>query len=100
MDILLLFPPLSVEERYGNRNLGDVGGHLPPLGLACVASYIREYSFAVRIIDALAENMDLGQVLDHIGRHQPRVIGITAMTPQFQRTVQIARVSLKDFQRF
>ena len=91
MDILLIFPPLSVEERYGNRKLGDVGGHLPPFGLACIASYIREHSVTVEIIDALAEGMDSDQVLDYIGIHQPRVIGITAMTPQFQRTVQISK---------
>jgi len=96
MDILLLFPPLSVEERYGNRKLGDVGGHLPPFGLACIASYIREHSFSVSIIDALAENMGTKQVLDYIGKHQPKVIGITAMTPQFQRTVQAAKdISIK-----
>ena len=96
MDILLLFPPLSVEERYGNRKLGDVGGHLPPFGLACIASYIREHSFSVSIIDALAENMGTKQVLDYIGKHQPKVIGITAMTPQFQRTVQTAKdISIK-----
>jgi len=87
----MLFPPLSVEERYGNRKLGDVGGHLPPFGLACLASYIREHSFMVTIIDALAENMGPKQVLDYIGKQQPKVIGITAMTPQFQRTVQIAK---------
>ena len=97
MDILLLFPPLSVDERYGNRKLGDVGGHLPPFGLACIASYIREHSFSVGIVDAPAENMDSGQVLDYIGRHQPRVIGITAMTPQFQRTVQIAKGIFERF---
>ncbi len=96
MDILLLFPPLSVEERYGNRKLGDVGGHLPPFGLACIASYIREHSFSVSIIDALAENMGTKQVLDYIGKHQPKVIGITAMTPQFQRTVQAVKdISIK-----
>ncbi len=58
MDILLLFPPLSVEERYGNRKLGEIGGHLPPFGLACIASYIREHSFSVGIMDALAEDME------------------------------------------
>lgn len=91
MDILLLFPPLSVEERYGKRKLGDVGGHLPPFGLACIASYIREHNFSVNIIDALAEGMESIQVLDYIAKNQPKVIGISAMTPQFQRMVQIAK---------
>jgi radical SAM superfamily enzyme YgiQ (UPF0313 family) len=97
MDILLLFPPLSVEERYGNRKLGEIGGHLPPFGLACIASYIREHSFSVGIMDALAEDMEPMQVLDYIGKHQPKVIGFSAMTPQFLRTVRIAKDISKRF---
>ena len=97
MDILLLFPPLSVEERYGNRKLGEIGGHLPPFGLACIASYIREHSFSVGIMDALAEDMESMQVLDYIGKHQPKVIGFSAMTPQFLRTVRIAKDISKRF---
>ena len=97
MDTLLLFPPLSVEERYGNRKLGEIGGHLPPFGLACIASYIREHSFSVGIMDALAEDMEPMQVLDYIGKHQPKVIGFSAMTPQFLRTVRIAKDISKRF---
>ena len=97
MDVLLLFPPLSVEERYGNRKLGEIGGHLPPFGIACIASYIRKQSFSVSIIDALAEDMEPMQVLDCIGKYQPKVIGLSAMTPQFLRTVRITRDISKRF---
>ena len=97
MDLLLLFPPLSVEERYGNRKLGDVGGHLPPFGLACIAAYVRKQSFSVKIIDALAENLTVEDILEDIKKQQPKVIGFSAMTPQFFRAVQLAEEISKHF---
>jgi radical SAM superfamily enzyme YgiQ (UPF0313 family) len=41
--------------------------------------------------------MEPMQVLDYIGKHQPKVIGFSAMTPQFLRTVRIAKDILKRF---
>tara|TARA_B100000315_G_scaffold119041_1_gene109101 strand:+ start:1072 stop:1440 length:369 start_codon:yes stop_codon:yes gene_type:complete len=83
MDILLLFPSLLVEERYGNRKIGDVGGHLPPFGLACIAAYVRKQSFSVKIIDALADNLSIDNILVDIKKHHPKIIDFSAMTPQF-----------------
>ena len=97
MDILLLFPPISVEERYGNRKIGDVGGHLPPFGLTCIAAYVREKFFSVNILDASAENLSSEEVFKFIRKHQPKVIGFSAMTPQFCRAANLARELEKLF---
>jgi len=40
MKIMLVFPPLTVSERYANKNVGDVGGYLPPLGLLYMAAVL------------------------------------------------------------
>lgn len=97
MDILLLFPPISVEERYGNRKIGNIGGHLPPFGLACIAAYIRENSFSTNILDGSAENLSYDEIFKYIKKHQPRVIGFSAMTPQFFRAADISRKIKKLF---
>lgn len=97
MDVLLLFPPVSVNERYGNRKVGNVGGHLPPYGLACIAAYIREQSFSVNILDGSAENLSYEEIFIYIRKHQPKVIGLSAMTPQFYRAAELSRTIEKLF---
>ena len=57
-DILFIYPPFTVKERYGKRPIGRVGGHLPPLGLAQLAAFIREQGYSVDLLDAVA--LDLG----------------------------------------
>ena len=90
MDFLFIFPPISVNERYGDRNLGDVGGHLPPFGMACMAAFLREQSISVDIIDALVEGLTTEDILNIIKKKEPKVIGFSAMTPQFHRAVALA----------
>jgi len=47
-DTLLLFPPISLNERYGKRSIGNIKGMVPPLGLAYLASFIRQKNFTVK----------------------------------------------------
>ncbi|MCK4669665.1 MAG: cobalamin-dependent protein [Nanoarchaeota archaeon] len=95
MDITLIYPPLSVSERYA-RNVGEKG-HLPPLGLALLAAYVRENGFKVRLIDALASGMSAADIIADIQKNDPRVIGITALTPNFHRVVSLAKTIKERF---
>jgi hypothetical protein len=67
MDVSLIYPPLALEARYGRRKLGKVGGHLPPLGLLCLAAMLRQEGFSAGIIDGPAEknnrHQDAGALL-------------------------------------
>ncbi len=89
-DILFIYPHYSVKERYGNRSIGRVGGHLPPLGSAQLAAFIREQGFTVELIDAVALDLQLQQVMERVAVMRPRVIGITALTSSFHRAVSLA----------
>jgi len=89
-DILFIYPHYSVKERYGNRPIGRVGGHLPPLGLAQLAAFIREQGFAVEIIDAVALDLQLQQVMERVATMRPRAVGLTALTSSFHRAVDLA----------
>ena len=40
--VLLINPPSTISERYGRKDLGDVGGDMIPLGIACLAAYLRD----------------------------------------------------------
>ena len=95
-DVLLIHPPLSVNERYA-RDVGDVGGDLPPLGLAMVAAVLKEKGFKVRIIDSIVMHLSNKDLIEIIRRNNPKVIGITAMTPSYPRAKEIAGIIKKEF---
>lgn len=88
MDIALIYPPISVSERYGSRHIGSVGGHLPPLGLACIGSFLRKNGFSVSIIDAPAMNMGIEDIIKKI--KTTKSIGISSITSTFHLAVLLA----------
>jgi anaerobic magnesium-protoporphyrin IX monomethyl ester cyclase len=96
MDLLLISPPLSPNERYA-RNVGNTGGHLPPLGLASIAAYLRQNEFSVGLIDALALDMDNAKILDYIEKSKPKVVGISSITSVYHRAIGLANEIKKRF---
>jgi magnesium-protoporphyrin IX monomethyl ester (oxidative) cyclase len=92
MRILLIYPPVSI---YGS---GSVGPH-PPLGLAYIASYLRERkkTIEIQILDTLTLGKDkvfkqgsfrrIGltdkDIRQHIKKFQPDLVGISVMYTAF-----------------
>lgn len=97
LDILLIYPALSVSERYGNRNMGKVGGHLPPLGILSIAAYVREKGYSVDVIDALIKNWGPEEIKQYIRMRKPKVVGLSAITPIFHRAVDCAKEIKEEF---
>ncbi|MBI5427932.1 MAG: cobalamin B12-binding domain-containing protein [Nitrospinae bacterium] len=91
VDILLIFPPVTVAERYGKKTVGNSGGDLPPLGIMYIASYLREKGFGVAFMDGCALEIGPDEIADVIGERQPRCIGISATTFGFPKAVEIAK---------
>ena len=89
-DILFIYPPFTVRERYGDRPIGRVGGHLPPLGLAQLAAFMRERGFEVELLDAVALNLGVEQVMGRVAAMGPRAVGFSALTSSFHRAVAVA----------
>ncbi len=97
IDIALIYPALSVNERYGNRRMGDSGGHLSPLGILSVASYLREKGYRVDVVDALVKDWGPKEINKYIAVKKPKVIGFSAITPIFHRAVDCANKLKEDF---
>ena len=95
-DLLLVFPPISVNERY-NRNIGKVGGLQPPLGIASLAAYVRENGFTVDILDAVAQEYSNEDILNFIQENKPAVVGISSLTSTFNRAILCAEEIKKKF---
>jgi len=96
-DIVLVFPPCTLDERYGSKKMGKVGGFLPPLGLAYLASYLKKNNFNVEIIDAPTLELTEDELMDKIRQSNPAVIGLSALTPNYHRAVNIAKKIRSEF---
>ena len=97
VDILLIFPPTSIADRYGKEDVGDLGGDLPPLGVGCLAAYLRDRGFGVGILDCCALGLDEEEILRIIHERDPRVIGFSSTTYALPSAISLARRIRADF---
>jgi anaerobic magnesium-protoporphyrin IX monomethyl ester cyclase len=91
MDVMFIYPPLTVEERYARGVGKDIGGDLPPLGIASLASFAREKGYTVDVVDALALNMSYDDILQRVAANKPRVVGFSSLTVSFHRAAACAQ---------
>lgn len=63
--------------------------HVGHLGLAYVAACLQRDGFDVAIVDAKNELLDPDQVVDRLREIQPRLVGVTAMTPEIHTAAEI-----------
>jgi len=87
-DLLLINPPITLEERYGA--FASVGSQAPPLGLCYLASMLKKSGHTVQIIDAQALDLDLPQTISEIEKIESGLIGITATTVSIIRAWELA----------
>lgn len=91
MKVLLVFPPQSLDERY-SRNLGDVGGHLPPLGLLNMASVLEREGHEVKVLDCPVNQYTISDVMSTISTFRPQVVGLAAITSLLHVTKELCDV--------
>ena len=72
--LFLLYPPISKTERYSSE-IGNAGGEQIPLGIYCLAAYLRENGYRVMVVDAEAEKLTSQAILDQI-------IGLAIRSPR------------------
>jgi radical SAM superfamily enzyme YgiQ (UPF0313 family) len=93
-DLLLINPPITMEERYGA--FASVGSQAPPLGLCYLTSMLKKSGHTVQIIDAQALDLDLTQTISEIKKTPSGLIGITATTVSIIRAWELARAIKKS----
>ena len=91
IDILFVFPPSDVAERYGREDMGNVGGDLIPLGIASLAAFVREKGFGVGIIDCPALKIKSDEVFEIIKKKNPSIVGFSSTTYTLPRVIEIAK---------
>lgn len=97
IDILFIFPPTTIAERYGKGSVGNSGGDLPPLGIAYIAAYLREHGFGVGILDGCALGLNPSQILEILREKQPKCIGISSTTFALPTAVSLSERIRAEF---
>jgi hypothetical protein len=88
----LVAPPWGLV--YGAfRPAARVGVFYPPLGLCALAAVLRKEGWAVRVVDAEAESLDLEGVARTLDEFRPTFVGIQVVSPLWEAAVALARLA-------
>ena len=95
MKVMLVFPPLSAQERYGKHttNLGS----LPPLGLCYMAAVLEKAGHTVKITDCPVNGFTLEDVKKDIAEFSQDWVGLSAITSLVARASELCAMIRKDF---
>ncbi len=97
MDVLLINPKNIYEEETKKLRINVALGLYPPLGILYLASVLETNGISVKIVDSIASDYSLEQTVEIIKKINPKILGITATTPQIRGAVQIAEEIKKKF---
>ncbi len=89
VDLLLVNPGNRLEQF---ANLNELATVAQPLGLAMLASYVRQKGYSVKIIDAEAEFWTPERTVEEIEKYSPRLIGLSAFTTKMTSAGKILRL--------
>ncbi len=88
---LLLSMPYG--RSYGKIDIKDLEFGVPPVGLAYVASYLKEKGEDVKLVDLMFSTDGWAELKVLIESEAPRWIGISATTPQVKEAFMAARIA-------
>ena len=88
-DVLLVSPPFP--SIYDQDALHAPEFLSPPMGLAYLASYLRENGFSVSIRDLHVEGLGPESIVSTCRTLTPKVVGLTATTPTYPNALHTAR---------
>ena len=89
MKISLIYPYISVAERYG-ADIGDIGGRQAPLGILYLSSSLKKRGHEVQLIDAEAERLTEELVIERLKSFHPEFIGISITTVAYKNSLRLA----------
>ena len=100
MRVVLIDPPTSHEQIYGDWDLSEMDTCCPPLGLLHIASFVREHGHTPHVLDLTARKWTLAQAVTFVEEINPGVVGISAKTINIHNAAELAeRLKLAGFDR-
>ena len=95
-DIILINPP-NTYDNFPYKNSRELCLY-PPLGILYIASALNDTSLKVEVMDIVAQKLTLKQTIEILIGKKPKIIGITATSPQIRGAVQIAK-EMKNYMK-
>lgn len=89
MNIALIYPNISVRERYG-ADIGEIGGRQAPLGVLYLSSFLKKNGHNICVIDAAAENLSDNEVLRRLKNHKTEIVGISSTSVALRNSQKLA----------
>jgi radical SAM superfamily enzyme YgiQ (UPF0313 family) len=89
MKIALIYPNVSVLERYGT-DIGEIGGRQSPLGIMYLSAFMKKCGHDVILIDASSENLEDEDVIRKIKLFSPSLAGISATSAALRNSQRLA----------
>jgi len=90
MKVVLIDPPTSFEQIYGDWDLSAVDTYCPPLGLLHIASYVREHGHEPSVVDVTARKWTQQKAVDFTLSMNPKVVGLFAKTINVHNAARIS----------
>jgi radical SAM superfamily enzyme YgiQ (UPF0313 family) len=87
-NILLLTPPLSESERFGDFT--GAGAIMPGIGLLSIAACLKKSKFSVSLLDAEGKGLNLYQTVQKTIQMRPKILGITSTTLSIYSAAKVA----------
>jgi len=87
-NVLLIHPCLDRQQQYGD--LADLVWSEVPLSLGFLAAYLVERGVEVKIVDEQWGRLDDERIAELVRTFQPRLVGITTLTPVLHRSFELA----------
>ncbi len=90
MKVLLIYPPISLQERYSS-DIGHSGGRQIPLGIYYLAASVRKAGHDVCVIDGEAGKKTAQDIARKALEYGPDLVGLSSTTVAFHRALETAR---------
>jgi radical SAM superfamily enzyme YgiQ (UPF0313 family) len=91
MKLLIIIPPVSLDERYGT--LKDAGTLYPPLGLAYIAAVGEKEGWQVKVVDSEACSYTYEDIAKIIKSFEPNLIGMQTYCTNINQCKKVARLA-------
>jgi radical SAM superfamily enzyme YgiQ (UPF0313 family) len=90
MKIVLIDPPVSHAQLYGDWDLSALETRCPPLGLLSLAAFVRAHGHEARILDLVSQPQSVEDVVGFVAAEAPRAVGLSARTINVHGAARLA----------
>lgn len=86
--VILFIPPKS-----DSKDIKQIGSQFPRIGTAYIAAYLRQNGYDVKIVDAIALNLNAEGIKKIIKKEKPDFIGLGPFTEEIYEAYKVCKIA-------